>query len=89
MINTATINFRVKKHTRGWVAEFYIPSRTIFRRGKWKHYISVSGIESEPWYYSSREFAEEELLKKVKWNMLGNSELKPIMTDRLVKFIKN
>lgn len=67
-------NFRVKKHPRGWVAEYKKPRWSLFGiKYKWAHYISVSGISSMPWYFGSKEAAERELLLNVKWDMIRES----------------
>lgn len=52
------LKMRVKKYPKGWVVEIQITKIFFFIKKKsWTHLISVSGIDSEPWYYSSKEIA--------------------------------
>lgn len=68
------IEFRVKKHIQGWVAEVKSPRwRPWGIKWVWTHYVSVAGIHTEPWYYKSREAAEKGLLRYTKWDMIFNS----------------
>lgn len=69
-------NFRTKKHKRGWVAEYKKPYWTpigIFY--KWRHFISVSGIDEKPWYFADEKFAEDELLKQIRYDVIKNSRM--------------
>jgi len=63
--------FRIKKHRRGYVVEHL--KSTWYGRRYWTHFISVSGISEEAWYYSSYEHAEKGLIFKVKNNTIINS----------------
>lgn len=60
------INVRVKKHPKGWVVE----QKFCFL---WKHSISVSGINSEPWYFKTKEMAINEAIRYFKYDLLRNS----------------
>jgi hypothetical protein len=52
------VNYRIKRYPKGWVIE----RQTYFLFFKyWKHAVSVSGIPSEPWYYSFYRFAKWDL----------------------------
>lgn len=50
--------FRIKEYPKGFVVEYY--RKTLFG-GKWIHYISVAGIDDQPWYYSSFEMALDDM----------------------------
>jgi hypothetical protein len=61
-------NVRIQKYKKGFVVE--IESKKWYGKKYWKHIISVAGIENEPWYFSSYEFAILEAQKYFKWNLL-------------------
>jgi hypothetical protein len=64
------INFprlRIKKYPKGWVVE--IQKKKWWGKKYWIHIESVSGIESQPWYFSSMEIAVEEASKHFKWDL--------------------
>tara|TARA_R110000787_G_scaffold229259_4_gene336823 strand:+ start:1640 stop:1864 length:225 start_codon:yes stop_codon:yes gene_type:complete len=64
-------NFRIRKYSKGWVVEIKKPRWTLFGiRWKWAHCISVAGINDIPWYYKTREFAEKEALRYIKYSMI-------------------
>lgn len=67
------MNLRIKKYPRGWVVEIQKEKGFLFKTKYWTHFISVAGIESMPWYFQSREFAEKEMLFKIRWQTLDNS----------------
>lgn len=62
--------FRIKKYNKGYVVE--IQKKKWFGKKYWTHFISVSGIKSEPWYYSSFDFALIGLQDEVKFQALRN-----------------
>lgn len=67
-------NFRIKKYKQGYAIEIKVPRWTLFGiKYKWTHYISVSGISEEPWYFTTKGYAGGELLKHVKWDTIENS----------------
>ncbi len=55
--------FRIKEYPDGWVVE--IQKRKWWGKRYWTHYISVYGMESEPWYHSSIEYAVMSLLSRI------------------------
>jgi len=58
--------FRFRKHARGWIVEYrYFQGFWIFKKEKWKHFISVAGIEEMPWYHSELEYASMNLKSQV------------------------
>lgn len=64
------VNFpkiRVEKYTKGYVVE--IQKSTWYGKKYWVHIESVSGIESEPWYYQSFDIAVEEAAKHFNWDL--------------------
>lgn len=65
--------FRIKKYPRGYVVE--IQKTTWYGKKYWTHYISVSGIDSEPWYHSEYKYAEMNLINKIKTEILKNNKL--------------
>lgn len=67
--------FRIKKYPRGFVAE--IQKRKWYGKKYWTHFISVAGIPSEPWYFSSYEFALDEMLYKIRQHVINYNENKP------------
>jgi len=68
------MNFRIKKHTGGFVVEIQKPKRFLFiTKTYWTHFISVAGIDNLPWYYSTKNFAMEGLLFKIKCETIENS----------------
>lgn len=66
-------NFRIIRYPRGYVVEIQKEKGWLVKRKYWTHYISVSGIASEPWYFSSEDAAMDSLLRKIKWNALENN----------------
>ena len=65
------MEFQVTKYKRGYVVEVRKYKWTLFGIKKyWTHYISVSGIESMPWYFKTREVAISELLLKIKFDII-------------------
>lgn len=62
--------FRIKEYPKGFVVEYKY--KGLFKY-KWRHFISVSGMSSLPWYFSSYEAAEKSLLKSVKWMTIKES----------------
>lgn len=70
------LNLRIKKYNKGWVVEYQKPKWSIFGiKSIWIHYISVTGIHKEPWYFQSEEMAQKEMLLQLKWNALRNSAI--------------
>lgn len=47
--------FRIQEYTKGWVVE--VQKQKWYGKKYWTHFVSVAGIESEPWYYSTLDFA--------------------------------
>jgi hypothetical protein len=63
---------RVKEYPKGWVVEIEQKKFTIFGIKKyWTHLKSVSGIETKPWYYSTKENAISEAVMHFHWDILG------------------
>lgn len=63
---------RIHKYPKGWVVE--IQKTTWFGRKYWVHLISVSGIESEPWYFSNYDFAQQEALNYFKYELIHGTQ---------------
>ena len=63
--------YRIKKYEKGWVVE--TQKKKWYGAKYWTHFVSVSGINSQPWYSSSYEFAEKNLLDKIILNTIINS----------------
>ena len=63
--------YRIKKYKKGYVVEVY-KSKWYFYK-YWTHFISVSGITEEPWYFSTYDHAERGLINEIKWNTAKNS----------------
>lgn len=69
------VNFpkvRIRKHPNGFVVEVQKETWPGLSK-RWVHIESVSGIESEPWYYSSFEAALDQVVKHFKWDVIENS----------------
>jgi hypothetical protein len=58
---------RVKKYPKGWVVERQV--KTWYGKKYWIHIESVSGIESQPWYYQDLETAITETVKHFDWDL--------------------
>lgn len=78
------MKFRIKKYDKGYVVE--VQKRKWYGKKYWTHYISVSGIKSMPWYYSSYEYAEMGLLDAVKQSTFYNSLYS---ANKIPKFTEN
>lgn len=66
--------YRIVKKERGFVVEVMKTKSNLFRtKTFWTHFISVAGIESEPWYFKKTESAMEALLFRIKCDTIGNS----------------
>lgn len=65
------MNYRIKKYEKGFVVE--VQKTNWYGRKYWTHFISVAGIRSEPWFHSSYEYAEMNLLNKIKCQTIRNS----------------
>jgi len=61
-------NIRIYKYPKGWVVE--IQKTTWYARKYWTHLISVAGIESDPWYFSTYDFALDEATKFFRWDLM-------------------
>ena len=62
--------FRIKKYPKGYVVE--IEKRKWYGKKYWTHFVSVAGIDNEPWYFSSFDFAIMGLQDEVKFQALWN-----------------
>ena len=65
-------NIRMHNYPKGWVVE--IQKQTWYGRKYWTHLISVSGIESEPWYFLSYDTALEEATKYFRWDLMKGTQ---------------
>ncbi|MDO6389019.1 hypothetical protein Q4E40_02685 [Pontibacter sp. BT731] len=45
----------------------------LFKKRYWTHYVSVSGIPSEPWHFSSHDNALNGLLHQLRRETIENS----------------
>jgi len=75
---TINLNIRIMRHTQGWVVE--IQKRKWYGKKYWTHIVSVSGIESMPWYHSTFDYAMASLKDEIGWQTLRNS--RPIPQKR-------
>lgn len=70
-MNYESLNIRIEKHEKGYVVEVKKPRWTLFGiKWRWTHYISVSGISEQPWYYSSYDIAEKEALFHIRIDLI-------------------
>jgi len=60
-------SYRIKEYPRGFVSEVEVEERVwlFFKKKYWTHFISVAGIESEPWYHRTFDYAMMNTLKKI------------------------
>lgn len=65
-------NIRMRKYNKGWVVE--IQRKTWYGMKYWTHLISVAGIESEPWYFSSYSLALNEATKYFRWELIKSTQ---------------
>jgi len=65
------MQFRIKKYDEGFVVE--VQKKTWYGKTYWTHFISVAGIASKPWYHSTYNDAESNLIKTIKWDTIWNS----------------
>lgn len=63
------LKVRIKEYPKGFVVEIKV-YKGIFRGYQWTHLISVSGIDSEPWYYDDLDMAVKEARKLFGWDLL-------------------
>jgi hypothetical protein len=66
------MEFRIKKYNEGYVVE--IQKTKWYGKKYWTHFVSVSGIESMPWHHSTFDYAMTNLLDKIKWQTIRNSQ---------------
>jgi len=62
--------FRIKKYPKGWVVE--IQKRKWYGKKYWTHFVNVSGIESQPWYFKTFDYAMMGLVDEVKYQVNRN-----------------
>ncbi|WP_303409874.1 hypothetical protein [Pontibacter sp. BT731] len=65
--------FRIRHYPRGFVAEVQKEKGWLFKKRYWTHYVSVSGIPSEPWHFSSHDNALNGLLHQLRRETIENS----------------
>lgn len=66
------VKFRVKQYPKGWVVEYLKKTNWIlWDQYTWTHAIAYSGMDNEPFYYSSKERAIEEAQKHLKWDLIA------------------
>ena len=71
------VNFpkvRIKRYDLGYVVE--VQKRTWYGLKHWTHIISVSGMESQPWYYKDYDIALQEAEKLFRWDLIYYSDRK-------------
>ena len=69
------INFpkvRIKMFPVGYIVQ--IQKRKWYGRKYWTHISAISGMDTEPWFYSSFDIALSETIKYFKWDILNESE---------------
>ena len=68
------MEFRIKEYNKGFVVEVKKKKcRLFYTKYYWKHFISVAGMNDEPWFHNSYDYAETNLLNKIKWDTIRNS----------------
>ncbi len=65
------MEYRIKKYNKGFVVE--VQKTKWYGKKYWVHFISVAGISSMPWFHSSYEYAEMNLVNEIKWQTSRNS----------------
>lgn len=65
-------NVRMHKYPKGWVVE--IQKTTWYGRKYWTHLVSVAGIESEPFYFSTYDSALDETTKYFRWDLMKGTQ---------------
>lgn len=65
------MKFRISEHKKGFLVE--VKSINFFGRVKWTPFITYYGLK-EPYYHSSYEFAQMNLLDSIKWDTIRNSK---------------
>ena len=71
------MSYRIKQHNDGENVLGYVVEhklRTWYGKTYWIHFISVAGIASQAWYYSTFKHALEGLEFKVKSDTITNSK---------------
>ena len=69
--------FRVKRYPQGWLTEVQKTKWTLFGLKKyWAHYIGYSGMEKEPYYFSTPESALEAIKRQVESDVVYNFRYK-------------
>ena len=66
LVNLSEI--RIHKYPKGWVVE--TQKKTWYGKKYWLHIISVAGIEDEPYYFQSYQFALDEAIKYFRWDLM-------------------
>ena len=67
------MSFRIKKYEKGFVVE--VQKQKWYGKKHWTHFISVAGISSIPWFHSTYEFAEMNLIDEIRRQTAKNTEL--------------
>ena len=65
-------NIRMHKYDKGWVVE--IQKKKWYGKKYWTHLISFSGLENNPFYFSSYDSALEEATKYFKWELMHGTQ---------------
>lgn len=70
-MTTRKSNFRIIKKDNGFEVQQKIYKWYLFGlKSSWVHFISWSGLESQPFLYSSFDTAIDDLLKEIKWELM-------------------
>lgn len=65
-------NFRIVKTPKGYRVDIQKSKWTLFGIKKyWTHFISYSGLSDHPFYYSTFDFALNDMLKEIKWQIIA------------------
>ena len=62
---------RVREYLKGYVVEIQL--KKWYGKKYWKHIISVSGIDNQPWFYSKKETAINEAKRYFEYDLIVNS----------------
>jgi len=81
------MKYRIKKYDRGYVVENQ--KRRWWGKRYWTHYIYSFCLPEVPWYHSSSGFAMLNLLAKIKYKTIENSDYESIHDLEFIKLTKD
>lgn len=70
---------RLNKHPKGWLVEsMQLCGFWPFKKWKWKYAISYSGMNSEPYYFSTKEAALRQAKNFFLWGVLSETNFEDL-----------